>query len=62
MASGDLLRKLFRGYAKHDDATFRAALDNIIEEERAKNHRLLADTSVRKAAAITVTRGATTVG
>lgn len=43
MASGNLLRKLFRGYAKQDDVTFRAALENIIEEERAKNHRLLAD-------------------
>ncbi len=42
MASGDLLRKLFRGYAKHDDVAFRAALEDIVEEERAKNHRLLA--------------------
>ncbi len=42
MASGDLLRKLFRGYARHDDAAFRAALEDIVEEERAKNHRLLA--------------------
>lgn len=42
MASGDLLRKLFRSYAKHDDAAFRIALQEIVEEERAKNHRLLA--------------------
>ena len=43
MASGDLLRQLFRGYAKRDDATFRAAAEFIIQEERLKNHRLLAD-------------------
>ncbi len=43
MASGDLLRRLFRGYAKHDDAAFRTALEDIVEEERAKNHRLLAN-------------------
>ena len=43
MASGDLLRQLFRGYAKRDDATFRAAAESIIQEERLKNHRLLAD-------------------
>lgn len=42
MASGDLLRKLFRSYAKHDDAAFHIALKDIVEEERAKNHRLLA--------------------
>ena len=43
MVNGDLLRQLFRGYAKHDDATFRAAAEAVIQEERAKNHRLLAD-------------------
>lgn len=43
MASGTLLRRLFRGYANHDDGAFRAALLDIISEERAKNHRLLAD-------------------
>lgn len=43
MASGDLLRQLFRGYAKRDDTTFRTAANAIIQEERAKNHRLLAD-------------------
>lgn len=43
MANGDLLRQLFRGYAKHDNAIFRAAAEAIIQEERAKNHRLLAD-------------------
>jgi hypothetical protein len=30
MASGDLLRQLFRGYAKRDDTTFRAAAEAII--------------------------------
>jgi SpoVK/Ycf46/Vps4 family AAA+-type ATPase len=43
MANGDLLRQLFRGYAKRDDSTFRNAANEIIREERAKNHRLLAD-------------------
>ncbi len=43
MANGDLLRKLFRGYTKRDDAAFRATAEAIIQEERAKNHRLLAD-------------------
>ncbi len=43
MANGDLLRQLFRSYAKNDIETFRAAALSIIEEERTKNHRLLAD-------------------
>jgi hypothetical protein len=43
MVSGDLLRQLFRGYSNRDDSTFRAAAEAIIKEERAKNHRLLAD-------------------
>jgi SpoVK/Ycf46/Vps4 family AAA+-type ATPase len=43
MANGDLLRQLFRSYAKNDTETFRSAALSIIEEERAKNHRLLAD-------------------
>ena len=42
-ANGELLRQLFRGYTKRDDATFRAAAEAIIREERTKNHRLLAD-------------------
>ncbi len=37
MASGDLLRQLFRGYAKRDDTTFRAVAEAIIQEERLKN-------------------------
>ena len=43
MANGDLLRQLFRGYAKRDDSQFRAAADAVIRAEKAKNHRLLAD-------------------
>ncbi len=43
MANGDLLRQLFRGYARRDDTTFRAAAEAIIQDERIKNHRLLAD-------------------
>lgn len=43
MVNGDLLRQLFRGHSKRDDVTFRAAAEAIIQEERAKNHRLLAD-------------------
>ncbi len=43
MTSGKLLRKLFLGYSKHDDAAFRRVAQEIIQSERAKNHRLLAD-------------------
>ena len=43
MVNGDLLRQLFRGHSKRDEPTFRAAAEAIIQEERAKNHRLLAD-------------------
>lgn len=43
MTNGDLLRQLFRGYAMHDDSTFRSAAIELIQEERTKNHRLLAD-------------------
>lgn len=43
MTSGELLRKLFQGYTKRDDDAFRKAAQNIIQSERAKNHRLLAD-------------------
>lgn len=43
MTNGDLLRQLFRGYTKRDDATFRSAAVELIQEERTKNHRLLAD-------------------
>lgn len=43
MASGDLLRRLFRAHAAHDDEAFRAAAADVIQEERLKNHRFLAD-------------------
>lgn len=43
MANGDVLRQLFRGYAKRDESAFREAATELIQEERAKNHRLLAD-------------------
>lgn len=43
MASGELLRKLFRGYARHDEAAFREVLKEIVDEERIKNHRVLAN-------------------
>src|SRR5450756_2641172 len=43
MASGDLLRQMLLGHMKRDDAVFKAAAEAIIQEERAKNHRLLAD-------------------
>lgn len=43
MASGDLIRKLFLGYTKRDDALFRSTAEEIIRVERKKNHRLLAD-------------------
>jgi hypothetical protein len=33
MANGDLLRQLFRGYAKHDDSAFRSAATELIHEE-----------------------------
>jgi hypothetical protein len=36
MASGDLLRQLFRGYTKCDDTTFRAAAEAIIQEDTSK--------------------------
>ena len=43
MTNGELLRKLFEGYARQDDDAFRTAATAIVENERAKNHRLLAD-------------------
>src|ERR1035437_8849007 len=42
-AGGDALRQLLRAYARCDDAEMRLAIDDLIEGERAKNHRLLAD-------------------
>ncbi|MCC7495859.1 MAG: ATP-binding protein [Fimbriimonadaceae bacterium] len=43
MTQGDLLRRLFRSHALRDDEQFRLAAEAIVSEERAKNHRLLAD-------------------
>jgi len=43
MANGDLLRQIFRSYFMRDDTAFRLAAETIINEERNKNHRLLAD-------------------
>jgi MoxR-like ATPase len=43
MPSGELLRQIFRGYVKRDDRVFRSAAEEMIRDERAKNHRLLAD-------------------
>ncbi len=43
MVNGDLLRELFRGFSQRNDEEFRTAAKAIIAEERARNHRLLAD-------------------
>ncbi|MDP9357600.1 MAG: ATP-binding protein [Chloroflexota bacterium] len=43
MPTGESLRQLFRGHTLRDDAAFRDAAEAIVREERAKNHRLLAD-------------------
>ncbi len=42
-AYGDLLRQLLKGYVKRDDSMFKAAAEELIREERTKNHRLLAE-------------------
>ncbi len=43
MASGDLLRKLFQSYKRRDDQAFAQIAKEIVAEERAKHHHLLAD-------------------
>jgi SpoVK/Ycf46/Vps4 family AAA+-type ATPase len=43
MASGKLLRQLFKGVAQGDEKSFRTAAEKIIEEERDKQHHLLAN-------------------
>jgi SpoVK/Ycf46/Vps4 family AAA+-type ATPase len=43
MVNGDVLRALFKGFADRDPGVFQSAAAEIIREERAKNHRLLAD-------------------
>lgn len=42
MASGELLKQLFRSYARRQDEDFRAAALRIIAEEKQKNHHVLA--------------------
>jgi SpoVK/Ycf46/Vps4 family AAA+-type ATPase len=43
MASGKLLRQLIKSGIQGDSATFRAASEAVIKEEREKNHHLLAN-------------------
>lgn len=43
MARADLLKKLFETYQRRDDAAFRSVADEIIEEERKKQHPVLAN-------------------
>lgn len=43
MIDGDLLRQLFKSFSASDAESFRDAARALIQEERAKNHRLLAD-------------------
>ena len=43
MASGDLLKKLFLGYTKRNDESFRSAAMEIIADEQKKHHTLLAE-------------------
>lgn len=42
MASGDLLKKLFKSYQQRDDESFRTVAMDIVEGERRKNHHVLA--------------------
>lgn len=43
MARADLLKKLFISYQSRDDAGFRAAASEIVDEERKKHHPILAN-------------------
>lgn len=43
MARADLLKKLFISYQQRDDSLFRTAAAEIVEEERKKQHPVLAD-------------------
>lgn len=43
MARADLLKKLFESYQRRDDQAFRQAAGEIIEEERKKQHPVLAN-------------------
>lgn len=42
MARSDLVKRLFISYSRGDDAAFRSAAAEIIDEERKKNHGMLA--------------------
>ena len=42
MARADLLKKLFASYQRRDDPGFRAAAEEIVQEERKKQHPVLA--------------------
>jgi len=43
MARADLLKKLFAGYQRRDDQAFRQAAEDLIVEERKKQHSILAN-------------------
>jgi len=43
MATGDLLRRLLSAHVRNDEEAFRAAAEDLIREERAKRHSLLAE-------------------
>ena len=43
MARADLLKKLLAGYQRRDDAAFRQAAEELILEERKKQHSILAN-------------------
>jgi len=43
MARADLLKKLFTGYQRRDDQAFRQAAEDLIREERKKQHPVLAN-------------------
>ncbi len=43
MTTGELIRALLAAFVDHDEAAFRVAAHQVIEEERRKNHRVLAN-------------------
>lgn len=43
MAEGDIIRDLLRSHIQQDDRGFRRAAESLIDHERRRNHRLLAD-------------------
>jgi hypothetical protein len=43
MARADLIKRLFRSYRGNDHSGFMNAAQGIIEEERKKNHGILAE-------------------